>query len=39
VWLNNSIKKNNGAPIVVKNRMVVTWAWVNGRTETKGAIA
>jgi hypothetical protein len=39
VWLNNSIKKNNGAPVVVKNQMVVTWSWVRGRIENEGAIA
>jgi hypothetical protein len=39
VWLNNSIKKNNGAPVVIKNQMVVTWSWARGRMETKGAIA
>jgi hypothetical protein len=39
IWLTKSIKKNNGAPVVVKNQMVVTRSWVRGRMETKGAIA
>ena len=31
VWLNNSIKKNGGAPVIVKKQMVVTDFWVRQR--------
>ena len=37
-WLTKSIKKNNGAPVVVKNQLVVTRSWVYGRFDNKGAI-
>ena len=39
VWLTKSIKKNNGAPAVVKNQIVVTRSWVRGRFDNKEAIA
>jgi hypothetical protein len=38
-WLNTAIKKNNGAPVVVKNQFVVTDFWVRERVgERKAAI-
>jgi hypothetical protein len=39
IWLTNSIKKNNGAPVVIKNQMVVTRSWVSGRIDNKGVTA
>jgi hypothetical protein len=38
VWLTKSIKKNNGAPVVVKNQLVVTRSWVYGHFNNKEAI-
>jgi hypothetical protein len=39
VWLTKSIKKNNGAPVMVKNQMVVAQSWVCERLESREAIA
>jgi hypothetical protein len=37
VWLANSIKKNDGAPIIVKNQFIVTDFWVRARIDNSGA--
>jgi hypothetical protein len=36
VWLNNSIKKSDGAPVVVKNQCVVTEFWARARAGAEG---
>ena len=38
-WLNVLIKENDGAPIVIKNQVIVTDFWVRARLEKqKGAL-
>jgi hypothetical protein len=39
VWLNHSIKKNGGAPVVVKKQIVVTAFWVRQRISDYGKTA